>query len=135
VEIEPGTFMVANCGVLLSEVIDLTDTGANGYNFVRLNTGMNDFLRPTLYGAQHPVTVVYHTPNEKMTEYVFIGHNCESGDIITPAPYDPEGILPRKMPECQIGDYVLIGGAGAYCASMRAIGYNSFKEASEIFID
>lgn len=134
-EIEPGTYLAANCGVLLSEIGDITDTGKDGYNFVRLNTGMNDFMRPTLYGAQHPITFVQKNPPTTTKDYVIIGHNCESGDILTPAPYDPEGILPRNLPECNIGDYVLIGGAGAYCASMRVTGYNSFIGAEEIFID
>jgi diaminopimelate decarboxylase len=134
-EIEPGTFLTANCGTLVSEVIDVTDTGAEGYNFIRLNTGMNDILRPTLYGAQHPISLVQKTPSADTKDYVVIGHNCESGDILTPAKSDPESLAPRTLPTAQIGDYVLIGGAGAYCASMRARGYNAFPEAKEVFID
>jgi diaminopimelate decarboxylase len=134
-EIEPGAFLSANCGWLLSECIDITDTGAEGYNFIRLDTGMNDFMRPTLYGAQHPITLSQKVKSEKELDYVVIGHNCESGDLLTPKYGDPESLSPRKLPECHIGDYVIIGGAGAYCASMRVRGYNSFIEASEIFID
>lgn len=44
-EIEPGTFLTAGCGVLAAKVIDVTDTGKDGYNFIRLDTGMNDILR------------------------------------------------------------------------------------------
>jgi diaminopimelate decarboxylase len=61
IEIEPGSFLVANAGVLISEVMDVmstkrtTHTGArdDGHNFIKLNTGLNDLTRPALYGAQH----------------------------------------------------------------------------------
>lgn len=56
-EIEPGSFLVANAGVLLAEVIDITSTKKTqedeGHNFLKLNTGLNDLTRPALYGAQH----------------------------------------------------------------------------------
>lgn len=64
-----------------------------------------------------------------------IGHNCESGDILTPERGDPEKILPRRLKEAHIGDLVIIGGAGAYCASMRAKDYNFFVSAGEVFVD
>jgi diaminopimelate decarboxylase len=56
-EIEPGTFLVANAGVLVSEVIDIMSTNkeAGGYDFIKLNTGLNDVTRPALYGAQHSI--------------------------------------------------------------------------------
>jgi diaminopimelate decarboxylase len=48
-EIEPGTFLVANCGVLLSTVQDIISTGEeNGYKFLKLDSGMTDVLRPSL---------------------------------------------------------------------------------------
>ena len=135
-EIEPGTYLTAHAGVLLSEIIDVTNTGSDGYNFLRLNTGMNDILRPTLYGAQHPLVVIPQlTPENVQTKsYVVIGHNCESGDLLTPAKGDPETIEPRELQQAGIGDLLAIEGAGAYCASMRAIGYNSFAPAKELFL-
>ena len=132
-EIEPGNFLTSGCGVLISSVIDLTDTGAKGYRFVRLDTGMNDILRPTLYGALHPITVYPVTPTDETDEYVVIGHNCESGDLLTPAPGNSEELGPRRLTKPAIGDLVAIGAAGAYCASMRAKGYNMFDEAPEVF--
>jgi len=58
VEIEPGTFLVANSGILVSEVMDIVSTRSNeskpnddGYNFIKLNTGLNDITRPSLYGS------------------------------------------------------------------------------------
>ncbi len=132
-EIEPGTFLTAGCGVLLSRVIDITDTGKNGYTFIRLNTGMNDILRPTLYGALHPITV--HNDSTEKQEYVVIGHNCESGDILTPVRGNSEEIMPRLLNKASIGDLVTIGAAGAYCASMRAKDYNMFANAGEVFVE
>ena len=60
-EIEPGTFLVANVGVLLAEVIDVMSTKhqdnseGGGHDFIKLNTGLNDVTRPSLYGAQHSI--------------------------------------------------------------------------------
>lgn len=131
-ELEPGTFLVANAGILIAEVNDIVDTGKNGYTFMKLNTGMNDVLRPSLYGAQHPITVLNDTKQQQ--EYVVVGHNCESGDLLTPAPGQPEVIAPRHLPKARIGDLVLIGGVGAYCASMSASSYNSFPKTKEIMV-
>jgi diaminopimelate decarboxylase len=131
-EIEPGSWLVANCGVLLSKIVDIVDTGQNGYTFLRLDTGMNDLLRPTLYGAQHPITVLNDATETK--DFVVVGHNCESGDILTPAPGNPEIISPRMLNSAVIGDIVAIGGTGAYAASMRAEGYNQFPSAAEVCI-
>lgn len=131
-EIEPGTWLVGNSGVLVSEVIDIVDTGDEGHTFLKLNTGMNDILRPSLYGAQHPIEVI--NDQSSKTEYVVVGHNCETGDILTPEIDDPEGIKARTLITANIGDFVAIGGSGAYCASMRATGYNSFPMAGEIVV-
>ncbi|HET9722140.1 MAG TPA: hypothetical protein VFP32_03925 [Candidatus Saccharimonadales bacterium] len=131
-EIEPGSWLVANAGVLLAEVIDIVNTGPGGYEFLKLNTGMNDILRPAMYGAQHPIEVINDSKNQR--QYVVVGHNCESGDLLTPAAGDPETLGPRLLNEARIGDLVSIGAAGAYCASMRAAGYNSFPAAAEIVV-
>lgn len=131
-EIEPGSWLVAGGGWLLAQVVDIVDTGNNGYNFLKLDTGMNDFLRPTMYGAQHPIEVL--SDSKQQMEYVVVGHNCETGDILTPATANPEQIQPRRLNRARIGDLVVIGCVGAYAASMRAVGYNSFPSAEEIFI-
>ena len=132
-EIEPGTYLIAHAGTLIASVDDIVDTGKNGYRFLRLNTGMNDFLRSTLYGAQHEIEVVNDSSETK--EYVVVGHNCESGDMFTTAAGNPEEIEPRMLKQAQIGDVVRIYDTGAYCASMRAKGYNSFPDAVEVMVD
>jgi diaminopimelate decarboxylase len=132
-ELEPGTFMVANAGILIARVDDVVDTGPEGYRFLKLNTGMNDILRPSLYGAQHPMTVL--SDNAEELDYVVVGHNCESADLLTPAPGEPELLRPRRLTKATVGDLVLIGGTGAYCAGMAAHGYNGYPSAKQIMID
>ncbi len=132
-EVEPGTYLIAHAGTLIASVDDIVDTGPTGHTFLRLNTGMNDFLRSTLYGALHEIEVMNNS--REMLPYVVVGHNCESGDILTPAPGNPEEIKPRLLKKAEIGDEVHIKDAGAYCASMRARGYNSFPDANEILVD
>ena len=133
-EIEPGTFLMANCAAVLSRVQDICDTGEGGYKFIKLDTGMTDILRPSIYGAQHPISILQETPDPAEEEYIVSGHCCESGDILTPAPGDPEGLLPRKMAKAKIGDFCVIGGAGAYCASMCTQNYNSYPAAAEVML-
>ncbi|MFN3693308.1 MAG: diaminopimelate decarboxylase [Candidatus Paceibacteria bacterium] len=132
-EIEPGTYFIAHAGTLVATIDDIVDTGKNGYTFLKLNTGMNDFLRTTMYGAQHKIAVI--NDEETYEEYVVVGHNCESGDIFTTVPGDSESVAPRKLKTAHIGDEVRIYDTGAYCASMRARGYNSFPIASEVMVD
>lgn len=129
-EIEPGSWLVAGGGYLVSKIIDIVDTGRGGYTFLKLDSGMNDLLRPALYGAQHPIKVLNNANTQK--DYVVVGHNCESGDILTPTPGNPELIAPRALNEASIGDLIVIGCVGAYGASMRAVGYNSYPSAGEI---
>ena len=134
-EIEPGTFMFANSGVILAEVQDLTSTGEEGYSFIKLNTGMNDFVRPGMYGAQHPLWIVSaDTEKRPLRDYIVVGHCCETGDILTPAPADPEALMPRRLPQAKIGDLFLIGGAGAYASGFSVKNYNSFPESPEVLV-
>lgn len=132
-EIEPGTYFIAHAGTLVAHVDDIVDTGSSGYTFIRLTTGMNDFLRSTLYGAQHTIEVMNDSKNKR--DYIVVGHNCESGDIFTPVAGNPEEIEMRRLREASIGDEVRIYDVGAYCASMRAKGYNSFPDAIEVMVD
>ena len=106
-EIEPGTYLVA-----------------------KLDAGMTEMTRPSLYGAQHPITVV--AAERPRARVVFVGPCCESGDVLTPAPGDPEALAPREVPRPEIGDVVVVGGAGAYCAAMSTTNYNSYPQAPEV---
>ena len=133
-EIEPGTFLLANCAAVIATVQDMCDTGKDGYKFLKLDSGMTDVLRPSIYGAQHPISIVQNRPSKKTEKYIVVGHCCESGDILTPAPADPEALAPRLMQKAEIGDICIIGGAGAYCSSMSPSNYNSYPAAPEIML-
>jgi diaminopimelate decarboxylase len=132
-EVEPGTYLVACAGAIVATCVDVVDTGKDGYVFAKLDTGMPEVTRPSLYGAQHPVEVLATGRDE--VDVVFVGPCCESGDILTPAPGDPEALAPRRVPRPQIGDVVVVGGAGAYCAGMATINYNSYPQAPEVMLE
>ncbi len=135
-EIEPGTYVVANAGYIITRVIDKKRTGEDGFNFIITDGGMEVNTRPLLYGSQHPLYVVTREGKQlkKNTgEFVVVGRCCESGDSQT---LDEHGhIMPRKMPEPSIGDYVVMGGAGAYCLSMCLSNYNSHVQAPEVLLN
>ena len=134
-EVEPGTYLVANAGCVIATVHDRTNTGAGGYRFLKIDSGMTEVLRPSMYGAQHPLVGVPadggRAPSP-IIDAIVAGHCCESGDILTPAAGDPEALAPRSLRDVRVGDYLVIEGAGAYCASMSAKHYNSFPEAPEV---
>jgi diaminopimelate decarboxylase len=137
-EIEPGTYLVALAGAIVATCIDVVDTGKDGYRFAKLDTGMNEVTRPSLYGAQHPIDVLMapdRAPARPAAEVVFVGPCCESGDILTPAPGDPEALAPRRVRRPEVGDLVLVGGSGAYCAAMSTINYNSYPQAPEVMLE
>src|SRR3989344_5686082 len=136
-EIEPGTYLVANAGVVVCSINDIVSTDA--YAFLKVDSGMTEVTRPALYAAQHSITIVSgnpHTDLESRTEkdYVVGGPCCESGDLWTPTPGDAEQIQTRRLPEAEIGDILILGGAGAYCSAMSTKNYNSFPEAAEVLI-
>jgi diaminopimelate decarboxylase len=129
-EIEPGTSLVANAGVVVATCVDVVDTGRGGYLFAKLDAGMTEITRPAMYGAQHTIQVV--AAGRPQAQVVFVGPCCETGDVLTPAPGDPEGLAPRAAPRPEIGDLIFVGGAGAYCAAMSLAHYNSYPTAPEV---
>ena len=133
-EIEPGTYLVANASNILSTIQDITDTGEDGYNFLKLDSGMTDILRPSLYGAQHPILTLPKDADTPKKDYIICGHCCESGDILTPAQDQPEVLQARTLPQPEIGDLCIIEGTGAYCSAMPAKNYNSFPESAEVLL-
>lgn len=136
-EIEPGRFLVARACTLVSEIIDKKDTGTGGYKFIIVNSGMTEFIRSAMFAAQHPLIVVNKKENEDNSteDYVVAGHCCESSDVFTVDPKDPDIISTRELKKAEIGDCICLEAAGAYCANFSTIGYNSFPKAKELFID
>lgn len=138
-EIEPGTYIMANSGYVITEVTDKKQTGEDGFNFVLVNGGMEISTRPLLYGSRHPFYVVSQKGELLSSEFdlpvgdyraAIIGRCCESGDSQS---LDEQGLtLTRKMAEPQLGDYVVIGGTGAYCSAMSPFNYNSHVQIPEL---
>lgn len=143
-ELEPGTFLVAEAGYLLTRVADLKSTGPGGYRFVLVDGGMECNVRPQLYGSRHPFSVVSSdgrlvwnqrgegSASDQMLPLVVAGRCCETGDCHG---LDRSGRLtPREMPEPRVGDYLVVGGTGAYCSSMAPFNYNSYLQAPELLL-
>jgi len=138
VEIEPGTYIVANGGYAVTRLIDKKKTART--NFIITDGGMEINSRPLLYGSKHPVYIVSDDgkhvissefdPSGHNYEAVVAGKCCESGDCQT---LDMDGhATARAMREPSIGDIVVIGGVGAYCSSMSPYNYNSHEQAPEV---
>lgn len=118
---EPGRLIVANAGVLLSEVIRVKP--GTGDPFVVADAAMNDLMRPSLYDAWHGIEAV--APNgEKMVANV-VGPICESGDSFATA---------RHMDKVEAGALIIFRTAGAYGATMAST-YNSRPLTPEVMVD
>lgn len=140
-EIEPGTFVVANSGHIITRVIDKKFT--NEMNFLIVDGGMELLTRPLLYGSEHPVYIIRkdgtllsseydHSPTEGLKPFGIVGRCCESGDSVR---LDKEGnIVPVMIMEPEVGDYVVIGGTGAYSESMSPENYNSHRKPAAVML-
>ena len=131
-EIEPGRYLVAESGYLVTEIRAVKQQGPN--TFYLVDAGFNNLARPILYGAYHPMSIV---PADGRTdraerEVIVGGPLCESGDIFT----QEEGgfVAPRRLPEAGVGDLLVIECAGAYGAVMGS-NYNSRPLAAEVLIE
>jgi diaminopimelate decarboxylase len=121
---EPGRYLVGNAGWLLTRVLYRTHTG--GRDIVVVDTGMNDLLRPSLYGAVHEIRVLEPVPVPGDGERVdVVGPICESGDFLG---------IDRILPDAGPGALLAIGGAGAYGFAMSSQ-YNSRPRAAEVVVD
>lgn len=130
-EIEPGRYLSAEAGFLISEIRAIKIMGSN--TFYLLDAGFNNLARPILYGAYHPMSIMPRDGNENrpLQEVIVGGPLCESGDIFT----QEEGgfVCRRQLPAAQIGDYLIIECAGAY-GSVMGSNYNSKPLAGEVLI-
>jgi diaminopimelate decarboxylase len=132
-EVEPGRYLVAESGYLISEIRAVKTTGENLFYLV--DAGFNNLARPILYGAYHPMAICPadgSSPSESTRDVVVAGPLCESGDIFT----QEEGgyVTRRALPQGKVGDYLIIGYAGAYGAVM-ASNYNTKPLAAEVLIE
>ena len=130
-EIEPGRYLVAEAGVLLSEVRAVKRQGQQ--HFVLVDAGFNDLMRPSMYGAHHGIQLLPadETPRASVPTVV-AGPLCESGDVFTQG--DGGVVLTRDLPAARVGDLLLFEDAGAYGASMSS-NYNSRPLIPEVLVD
>lgn len=130
-EIEPGRYLVAESGWLLTEIRAVKRQGRNLFYLV--DAGFNALPRPILYGSYHPMAVVPATGGGErpLRDVVVGGPLCESGDIFT---QDEGGVVRSEpLPEARVGDYLLIGAAGAYAFVMSS-NYNSKPQPAELLV-
>lgn len=131
-EIEPGRFLLAESGYLVTEVRAVKQMGGN--RFIMVDAGFNDLLRPALYGSYHRMTVLdaNGNPAERPLQLTQVaGPLCESGDVFT---QDEHGLAAQLLPQACVGDLLVIHDAGAYGASMSS-NYNSRPLLPEVLIE
>ncbi|MBI4051679.1 MAG: diaminopimelate decarboxylase [Elusimicrobia bacterium] len=116
---EPGRFLVGSAGVLLTRVVSVK-RGPGG-DFLVLDAGMTENIRPALYGARHRIVSIDDA--RLMIDYTVVGPVCENSDCF--------GNF--KLPEMRRGDLVLILDSGAYGSSMGSI-YNSRPRPAEVLV-
>jgi diaminopimelate decarboxylase len=132
-EIEPGRFLVAQSGILISELRAQKQVGNNF--FAMVDAGFNDLARPAMYGSYHRIST--HAPDgsprtSAARATVVAGPLCESGDVFT----QEEGgvVTSQNLPACEVGDLFVFHDTGAYGASMSS-NYNSRPLIPEILVD
>jgi len=119
---EPGRFLTANAGVLLTRVLYEKHNGEK--RFVIVDAAMNDLMRPTLYHAYHGLTYLGEAEGES-TPADIVGPVCESGDWLA---------KDRLLPPTHSGDLLVIQGAGAYGFTMSS-NYNTRGRAAEVALE
>ena len=121
--IEPGRYLVAEAGVLLSRVTQLKNKGERVY--VGADVGMNTLIRPALYGAYHHIENLSKWGEPRSIVADIVGPICESGDVLGRG---------RALPMTENGDLLAIGTAGAYGRSMSS-SYNLRPPAQELWLE
>ena len=119
---EPGRFLVGNGGMMITEVQYIKKTAMK--EFVIVDAGMNDLLRPSLYNAYHEIIPVKESDNEKKVDIV--GPICESSDFFG---------TERELPvEIESGNFIALKSCGAY-GFVMASNYNTRPRGAEIMVD
>jgi diaminopimelate decarboxylase len=118
---EPGRFIAGNAGIFVTKVLYLKDNGFK--NFLIVDGGMNDLIRPSLYDAYHDIVPLKRTKAKK-TKLDIVGPICESGDFFA---------KDRLFPQLQKGDLLAIMSAGAYGYVMSS-NYNVRGRAPEVMV-
>lgn len=132
-EIEPGRYLTAESGSLITEVRATKRMGSKHY--VLVDAGFNTLARPVLYGSYHPIRVVTadgRAAEGEPEDVVVGGPLCESGDIFT----QEEGgfVTSRPLAPAGVGDYLVLDVAGAY-GFVMASNYNSKPLPAEVLVE
>lgn len=131
-EVEPGRYLVAESGFLMTEIRAVKYQGKNLFYLV--DAGFTDLVRPSFYGSYHQISIIPRD-GRNITETVDAivgGPLCESGDVFT----QEEGgfVVTRKLPKANVGDLLILHDAGAYGAAMSS-NYNSRRYAAETMFE
>ena len=133
-EIEPGRYLTAESGSVVTEVRAVKRQGTRKYLLV--DAGFNTLARPVLYGSYHPMSLCpagdSSATSGDLEEVAVGGPLCESGDIFTQT--DGGFVASRPLPPTQVGDLLVIEIAGAY-GFVMASNYNSKPLPAEVLID
>ncbi len=121
--LEPGRYIVAPAGALLTRVLYLKEMG--GKTFVITDAGMNDLLRPSHYASYHRVSPVELHPAREEAVVDVVGPICESGDFLA---------LDRRLERPCEGELLAVGTTGAYGFSMAST-YNARLRPAEVLVD
>ena len=132
-ELEPGRYLVAESGVLVSEVRATKHQGSA--RFVMVDAGFSDLMRPAMYGSYHGMEIIHAdgTPATGALQPTSVaGPLCESGDVFTQG----EGgvVLNRDLPTARVGDLLVLHDTGAYGASMSS-NYNTRPLVPEVLVE
>lgn len=119
--VEPGRFLVGNAGALITRVLYRKHSG--GKEFIIVDAGMNDLIRPSHYNAYHRIEAV--NPSGAKTIADVVGPVCESGDFLG---------LHRDVDDAQSGDLIAVLSAGAYGFVMSS-NYNSRPRPAEVIVE
>ncbi|MDR3445200.1 bifunctional aspartate kinase/diaminopimelate decarboxylase [Dyella sp.] len=122
---EPGRYLVADAGVLITKVTQTKGKGNGQIRYLGVDTGMNSLIRPALYEAWHEIVNLTRLDEPATSLFQVVGPICESGDVLG---------TDRRLPEPQEGDVVLVAQAGAYGKVMSSP-YNLRDEAEEIILE
>jgi diaminopimelate decarboxylase len=120
--LEPGRVIVGNAGVLLTQVLYTKKTESK--EFVIVDAGMNDLIRPSLYGSYHQIQPVARKQRESRVVDI-VGPICESSDFLA---------RERELPAAEPGEMLAVMSAGAYAFSM-ASNYNARTRVAEVLVD
>ena len=119
---EPGRSIIGNAGILISKIIYIKENQSK--NFIILDAGMNDLMRPALYGAKHRIILVNKTRKISNQKYEFVGPICESTDKF---------LSVKNFQKLKEKDLIIICDVGAYGSSLSS-NYNLRSKPPEILI-